>query len=88
MTGSVFDAYRLNGLPTSFFIGPEGAIRSIVRPPHGGRRPGPGRGAACFRSGAVGLVGAIPCLAEPLTGRHAPKPDARRPADRQVVSGR
>jgi thiol-disulfide isomerase/thioredoxin len=33
VTGAVYDAYRLNGIPTSFFIGPEGAIHSIVNGP-------------------------------------------------------
>jgi peroxiredoxin len=33
VTGAVYAAYRLNGIPSSFFIGPEGAIRSIVRAP-------------------------------------------------------
>jgi peroxiredoxin len=33
VTGAVYGAYRLNGIPSSFFIGPEGAIRSIVRAP-------------------------------------------------------
>jgi thiol-disulfide isomerase/thioredoxin len=33
VTGSVYDAYRLNGIPTSFFIGPEGAIHAIVNGP-------------------------------------------------------
>jgi thiol-disulfide isomerase/thioredoxin len=33
VTGAVYDAYRLNGIPTSFFIGPEGAIHTIVNGP-------------------------------------------------------
>jgi cytochrome c biogenesis protein CcmG, thiol:disulfide interchange protein DsbE len=33
VTGAVYDAYRLNGIPTSFFIGPAGAIHSIVNGP-------------------------------------------------------
>jgi thiol-disulfide isomerase/thioredoxin len=33
VTGAVYAAYRLNGIPSHFFIGPEGAIRSIVRAP-------------------------------------------------------
>ncbi len=33
VTGAVYRAYRLNGIPTSFFIGPEGAIREIVPAP-------------------------------------------------------
>jgi thiol-disulfide isomerase/thioredoxin len=33
VTGAVYDAYRLNGIPTSFFIGPEGAIHAIVNGP-------------------------------------------------------
>jgi peroxiredoxin len=33
VTGAVYSAYRLNGIPSTFFIGPEGAIRSIVRAP-------------------------------------------------------
>ena len=33
VTGAVYAAYRLNGIPSTFFIGPEGAIRSIVRAP-------------------------------------------------------
>ena len=33
VSGAVYGAYRLNGIPTSFFIGPEGAIRAIVRAP-------------------------------------------------------
>jgi thiol-disulfide isomerase/thioredoxin len=33
VTGAVYSAYRLNGIPSHFFIGPEGAIRSIVRAP-------------------------------------------------------
>ena len=32
-TGAVFRDWRLYGLPTQFFIGPEGAIRSIVPAP-------------------------------------------------------
>jgi len=32
-TGDVFRAYRLYGLPTQFFIGPEGAIRAVVPAP-------------------------------------------------------
>lgn len=32
-TGEIFRAWRLYGLPTQFFIGPEGAIRSIVPAP-------------------------------------------------------
>ncbi|HEX5824872.1 MAG TPA: TlpA disulfide reductase family protein, partial [Candidatus Limnocylindrales bacterium] len=32
-TGDVFRAWRLYGLPTQFFIGPEGAIRSVVPAP-------------------------------------------------------
>ena len=32
-TGEIFRDYRLWGLPTSFFIGPDGAIRSIVLAP-------------------------------------------------------
>ena len=31
--GSIYNAYRLRGIPTSFFIGPEGAIHSIVNGP-------------------------------------------------------
>ena len=33
LTGEIFRAYRLWGLPTSFFIGPDGEIRSIVLAP-------------------------------------------------------
>jgi peroxiredoxin len=33
VTGAVYAAYRLNGIPSHFFIGPEGAIRSIVLAP-------------------------------------------------------
>ena len=33
VTGAVYDLYRLNGIPTSFFIGPEGAIHAIVNGP-------------------------------------------------------
>ena len=33
LTGDIFRRYRLWGLPTSFFIGPDGAIRSIVLAP-------------------------------------------------------
>jgi peroxiredoxin len=33
LTGEIFRGYRLWGLPTSFFIGPDGAIRSIVLAP-------------------------------------------------------
>ena len=32
-TGEIFRTYRLFGLPTQFFIGPEGAIRAIVPAP-------------------------------------------------------
>ena len=32
-TGEIFRTYRLYGLPTQFFIGPEGAIRAIVPSP-------------------------------------------------------
>ncbi len=31
--GAIYDAYRLRGIPTSFFIGPEGAIHAIVNGP-------------------------------------------------------
>ena len=45
LTGDIFRRYRLWGLPTSFFIGPDGAIRSVVLAPltEDGAR-GPGRG--------------------------------------------
>jgi len=33
VTGAVYDLYRLNGIPTSFFIGPEGAIHAIINGP-------------------------------------------------------
>ena len=33
LTGEIFRDYRLWGLPTSFFIGPEGTIRTIVLAP-------------------------------------------------------
>ena len=33
VTGAVYDLYRLNGIPTSFFIGPEGAIHAIMNGP-------------------------------------------------------
>jgi peroxiredoxin len=33
LTGEIFRLYRLWGLPTSFFIGPDGAIRTIVLAP-------------------------------------------------------
>jgi peroxiredoxin len=33
LTGEIFRLYRLWGLPTQFFIGPDGAIRSIVLAP-------------------------------------------------------
>lgn len=32
-TGEIFRTYRLYGLPTQFFVGPEGAIRSVVPAP-------------------------------------------------------
>lgn len=32
-TGEIFRTYRLYGLPTQFFVGPEGAIRAIVPAP-------------------------------------------------------
>ena len=32
-TGEIFRSYRLRGLPTQFFIGPEGAIRAVVPAP-------------------------------------------------------
>jgi thiol-disulfide isomerase/thioredoxin len=32
-TGEIYRLYRLNGLPTQFFIGPEGAIRAVVPAP-------------------------------------------------------
>jgi thiol-disulfide isomerase/thioredoxin len=32
-SGDVFRSYRLRGLPTQFFIGPEGAIRAVVPAP-------------------------------------------------------
>jgi thiol-disulfide isomerase/thioredoxin len=41
VTGSVYDAYRLNGIPTSFFIGPEGAIHAIVNVPASSGSPVP-----------------------------------------------
>jgi peroxiredoxin len=31
--GSIYNAFRLRGIPTSFFIGPEGAIHAIVNGP-------------------------------------------------------
>jgi peroxiredoxin len=31
--GSIYNAFRLRGIPTSFFIGPEGAIHTIVNGP-------------------------------------------------------
>jgi peroxiredoxin len=31
--GAIYNAYRLRGIPTSFFIGPEGAIHAIVNGP-------------------------------------------------------
>ena len=40
----------LNGIPTSFFIGPEGAIHAIVNGPLTEASPGPGRGAPARRS--------------------------------------
>jgi peroxiredoxin len=33
LTGEIFRLYRLWGLPTSFFIGPDGVIRSVVLSP-------------------------------------------------------
>jgi thiol-disulfide isomerase/thioredoxin len=33
LSGDIFRLYRLYGLPTQFFVGPEGAIRSIVLAP-------------------------------------------------------
>jgi peroxiredoxin len=33
LTGEIFRTYRLWGLPTSFFIGPDGGIRSVVLAP-------------------------------------------------------
>jgi peroxiredoxin len=33
LTGDIFRLYRLWGLPTQFFIGPDGAIRSVVLAP-------------------------------------------------------
>ena len=33
VTGEIFRRYRLWGLPTSFFVGPDGAIRSVVLAP-------------------------------------------------------
>jgi peroxiredoxin len=33
LSGHIFRLYRLYGLPTQFFIGPEGAIRSVVLAP-------------------------------------------------------
>lgn len=32
-TGELFRSYRLRGLPTQFFVGPEGAIRAVVPAP-------------------------------------------------------
>ncbi|HUQ79443.1 MAG TPA: redoxin domain-containing protein [Patescibacteria group bacterium] len=32
-TGDIFRTYRLYGLPTQFFVGPEGAIRAVVPAP-------------------------------------------------------
>jgi thiol-disulfide isomerase/thioredoxin len=31
--GAIYNAYRLRGIPTSFFLGPEGAIHAIVNGP-------------------------------------------------------
>ena len=45
LTGEIFRLYRLFGLPTQFFIGPDGVIRSVVLAPltEAGRgRPGRG----------------------------------------------
>jgi peroxiredoxin len=33
LSGNIFRLYRLYGLPTQFFVGPEGAIRSVVLAP-------------------------------------------------------
>jgi thiol-disulfide isomerase/thioredoxin len=33
LSGDIFRLYRLYGLPTQFFVGPEGAIRSVVLAP-------------------------------------------------------
>jgi peroxiredoxin len=33
VTGSIFRSYRVYGLPTQFFIGPDGVIRSVVQGP-------------------------------------------------------
>ena len=33
LSGDIFRLYRLYGLPTQFFVGPEGAIRSIILAP-------------------------------------------------------
>lgn len=35
LTGDIFRLYRLWGLPTQFFVGPEGVIRSVVLAPLG-----------------------------------------------------
>lgn len=54
-TGDVFRTYRLYGLPTQFFIGPEGVIRSVVPAP-------------LTMAGAIGQIEPILPLASNPTG--------------------
>lgn len=60
-TGEIFRTYRLYGLPTQFFIGPEGAIRSVVPAP-------------LTEAGAVRLIEAIlpPPSPQPSAAPSAP----------------
>jgi cytochrome c biogenesis protein CcmG, thiol:disulfide interchange protein DsbE len=66
VTGAVYDAYRLNGIPTSFFIGPEGAIHSIVNGP---------LTESAARAQVESLLGSIPAPSLPASAP-SPSPSA------------
>jgi len=63
-TGEIFRTWRLYGLPTQFFIGPEGAIRSVVPAP-------------MTETGAIAQIGAIlpgTSSGAPSSGSPVPSP--------------
>lgn len=62
-TGEIFRTYRLYGLPTQFFIGPEGAIRTVVPAP-------------VNEAGAIRLIEAILPSAPPAASSARPSPAA------------
>ncbi len=74
-TGEVFRSYRLYALPTQFFLGPEGAIRSIVAGPMTDARA-TAQIEALLPSGGAPLPtpSASPGAAEPVGGFGTPIP--------------